>query len=276
MSEACLDGSRRRGAAPRLLALACLTLLWAAGAACTVEVKQQPEEPAEPAHRAQALDRSVLDHPSRTEDDRYRDGGFKPIEVYEFFGIRPGMTVADVWPGRGYHTHLLSFLVGDDGKVVAVLGPLYTQEKYEQRVREALNERIEAGGLRNVEIVGPLSELADDSIDVMITVRNYHDLGDEAARTAVLPELLRALKPGGILGVVEAYTPKEGVDEPYHRINEDLVIREITAAGFELAGTSDLLVNPGDTYDFDGREDDAPIHRYFIHRFVHKYRKPAA
>ena len=59
-----------------------------------------------------------------------------------------------------------------------------------------------------------------------------------------------------------------------HRINEKLVIREITAAGFELIEKSDVLYNADDTFEFDGREDEAPIHRYFIYRFVHRYEKP--
>lgn len=220
------------------------------------------------------LKRSALDHPSRSDDDRERDKGFKPLEVYGFFGVEPGMTVADLWPGRGYNTHILSLLVGEDGKVIAALGPIYFQSRYEARVREALKERIEKGSLTNVEVAEPLSDLSDNSIDVMITVRNYHDLGESEDRIAVLPDLLRALKPGGILGVVDAYTPKEGRDEDHHRINEELVVKEITGGGFELVGRSDVLLNQKDTYDFDGREDDAPIHRYHIHRFVHKYRKP--
>ena len=222
------------------------------------------------------LDRAALDHPSRTEDDRYRDTGFKPIEVYSFLGIEPEMTVADIWPGGGYHTHLLSLLMADEGKVLSVLGPLYVDSDYEPWVREKLTERIDAGQLTNVEVIGPLDDVADESIDVMITVRNYHDLGDKEERTAVLPGLMKKLKPGGVIGVIEAYTPKEGIDEPFHRINEDLVIEEFTAAGFVLAERSNVLLNEKDTYDFDGREEDAPIHRYFIHRFVHKYQKPAA
>jgi predicted methyltransferase len=221
-----------------------------------------------------AVDHSLLDDPSRSDDDRKRDEGFKPLEVYSYFGAKPGMTVVDLWPGRGYNTQVLSHLMGEKGRVLAVLGPLYTQAKYIDRVTKAVKDRIKAGNLKNVEVVGPLGDLDENSIDVMITVRNYHDLGDAEARTAALPGIMRALKPGGILGVVDAYTSKEGVDEPNHRINEDLVIKEITGAGFELVGRSDLLHNPDDTYDFDGREDDAPIHRYFIHRFVHKYRKP--
>ncbi|MEE9231579.1 MAG: hypothetical protein V3U86_12825 [Acidobacteriota bacterium] len=225
---------------------------------------------------AENIDRGLLalEDPSRSDDDRKRDEGFKPLDVYGFFDVGPGIVVADLWPGRGYHTQLLSHLVGEEGEVLAVLGPLYYESTYEERVRTALSERIEAGKLDNVRLIGPLEELAPDSIDVMITVRNYHDLGEAPERTAVLPALMRALKPGGILGVVDAYTQKEGLDEENHRINEELVVAEITGGGFELVERSEILHNAEDTYDFDGREDDAPIHRYFIHRFVHKYRKP--
>ncbi|MFQ5719869.1 MAG: class I SAM-dependent methyltransferase [Acidobacteriota bacterium] len=237
---------------------------------CESEVGEPPA-----AHAAAApLDPSILADASRSDDDRKRDEGFKPLEVYGFFGVHAGQTVADLWPGRGYNTQILSGAVGPDGEVLAVLGPIYSRPRYVERIRGYINDRIEEGHLTNVKLVTALADLADDSVDVMITVRNYHDLGEAEDRVAVLPELLRALKPGGILGVVDAVTPHEGRDEEHHRINEELVVKEITGAGFELEARSPLLENPDDTYDFDGREDDAPIHRYFIHRFVHKYRKP--
>lgn len=231
-------------------------------------------------------DPSALDDPSRTDDDRYRDEGFKPLEVYGFFGVEPGMTVVDLWTSRLYNAHILGNIVGPEGKVLATI---WTEgapnERYAQRTREAYRERQEAGGLDNVELVDSLDDIEADSVDVLITVRNYHDLGERDARLAALPALMRVLKPGGVLGVVDAHTDKpDERDEPVHRINAELAKEEITSAGFEFVGASDVLHNPEDTYDFDGREglntpddpsDDAPIHRYFIHRFVHKYQKPA-
>lgn len=230
------------------------------------------------------LDPSILDDPTRSDDDRYRDEGFKPLEVYSFFGVEPGLTVGDLWTARGYNAHILAHAVGPDGRLVAIIRPYERTAEATEQARAALTERFSAAGLDNFEIVGQLSDLPEDSLDILITVRNYHDLGEQEARLAALPDIMRVIKPGGILGVVDAHTDQTGErDESVHRINSDLAREEITSAGFEFVAESDVLHNPEDTYDFDGREragvrgatEDAPVHRYFIHRWVHKYRKPA-
>jgi predicted methyltransferase len=233
--------------------------------------------PANAGMRAGLQDSSALADPSRSDDDRYRDGGFKPLEVYDFFGVESGMTVGDLWTSRMYNAHILAHLVGDEGTVLAIVTPGdEASERAMQRAASTYEERNATGALSNVKVVGSLSEVPDNSLDVLITVRNYHDLGEKEARLAFLPKALRVLKPGGIFGVVDANTDKpDERDESVHRINADLVIDEITSGGFEYVGSSDVLHNPDDTFDFDGREDDAPIHRYYIDRFVQKYRKPA-
>ena len=264
----------RRSHDPRFWISAGLLLTAAVLLAACGGASQQAEE-AVPAPQMQEPDPvadDILAHPSRTEDDRYRDAGFKPLEVYGFFGVEPGMTVLDVMTGGGYNMHVLSLLVGDQGKVIAMPGPWYEDEESFGRPKARLEERVQAGNLANVEIRPWWAGLEDNSLDVIVTVRNYHDLGEAPDRIAVLPDWMRALKPGGVVGVVDAHTPS-GLDEENHRIEEQLVIDEISGAGFELVGSSDILYNPDDTYDFDGREEDAPIHRYYIHRFVHRYSK---
>ncbi len=238
----------------------------------------------EPAAEPEATPVSVLDHPARSEDDHYRDAGFKPLEVYEFFGIDAGTTVGDLWPGGGYNTAILTQLVGEEGRVVAMLGPAPGDPERVARSRERFGQRPDPFGFTNLEVVADPTKVEENSLDVLLTVRNYHDLGEAPDRLAALPAFMRVLKPGGIFAVVDAYTDKpDERDEPVHRINDELSRREITSAGFEFVEASDVLVNPADTYDFDGRERagedgagaDAPIHRYYVHRFVHKYRKPA-
>jgi predicted methyltransferase len=230
------------------------------------------------------IDPAILDHAARSEDDHYRDAGFRPLEVYQFLGIEPGQRVADLMPGGGYNTVLVSQIVGAGGSVVAVLRP--TASDSAERVERAQTRfaaAIEPFGLDNLETVASTADLPDNSVDLLLTVRNYHDIGLAADRVAALPEFLRILKPGGTFAVIDAYTDKpDERDESVHRINDDLAQAEITSAGFEFVDASDLLVNPEDTFDFDGREvagrrdatEDAPIHRYYVSRFVHKYRKP--
>ncbi len=256
-------------------------------AACAPE-SSVPEPAAEEPDAAPVrsiIDPAILDHAARSDDDHYRDGGFKPLEVYGFFAIEPGMHVADMMPGGGYNTVLVSQIVGETGQVTALLSarPASDPERA-QRTLDRFTDRIGPFGLDNLEVVADPSTMADDSVDVVLTVRNYHDLGLAEDRMAALPELLRILRPGGVFAVVDAYTDKaDERDEDVHRINDELSKAEITSSGFEFVEASDILVNADDTYDFDGREragerdatEDAPIHRYYVHRFVHKYQKPA-
>ena len=178
---------------------------------------------------------SILDDESRSDAERERDAGSKPLEVYAFWGIESGMTVVDLMPGGGYNTYILSEVVGDSGKVYA--GP---------NRNDNLANRLEANPLSNVEIIGGAGELEAESIDVMITVRNVHDLGDRAA--GFLEACLAALKPGGILGVVDARTDKDGYDSNTHRINQQMVVDMVTAAGFTLVDSSEMLANPDDDF----------------------------
>ncbi len=191
-----------------------------------------------------------------------RDSGSKPLEVYAYFGIEAGMTVVDLIPGNGYNTHLLSALVGPEGKVVA--GPDY---------RRALADR--SWPLENVEIFDDAAGIPVGTAEVIVTVRNMHDIENGIFQGHVAWEedysrLLRALKPGGILGVVEARTHKEGFDAETHRINEKVIIRHALAVGFELVGSSDLLANPDDDFGrYEGRG-----RRVDIDRMVLKFRRP--
>lgn len=260
-----------------LAALAVVTLLLGACAPAAEEAAPAAAEPV-------AAAPSPLEHPARSDDDRYRDQGFKPLEVYDFFGVEEGMTVADLMPSRGYNTVLLSQIVGDAGSVVAVLGPYPADEERTARRRESLQSTLTEADLTNVEIAAALEDVPDGSVDLLLTVRNYHDLGEAAGRSEALPHIMRVLRPGGVFAAVDAHTDKtDERDESVHRINEELARSEIEAAGFEFAGSSPLLYNPDDTYDFDGREregvrgatENAPIHRYFIHRWVLKFQKPA-
>ncbi len=258
------------------LALLAMAVVACSGNGATTDDGGEAVTPGADPAPAVGYDPSILDDIGRSDDDRYRDGGFKPLEVYDFFGVEPGMTVVDLSTSGMYNAHILAQIVGPEGKVIATTTYRdVAREGSVERTQGILAGRNISGVLSNVEIVATLEDIPESSIDVLITVRNYHDLGPSEDRVAALPRLLRVLKPGGILGAVDADSSNEDErDESVHRMNEDMARREIESAGFEFVGNSELLYNPRDTLDFGGRDPGDPIHRYYIQRWVLKFRKP--
>ncbi len=206
---------------------------------------------------------SILSDPTRSESDRARDPGSMPLEVLDWFGVGAGMTVVDYFPFGGYNTQVLSRLLGSSGLVLA------TRTDY---FAEQLEERIATARLENVRIVPRVDDLEPASVDVIVTIRNLHDLyvflEDEPADEYA--GFLRALKPGGILGVVDVRTPSAGADEKTHRINEEFLIGEIVQAGFELVARSEMLSDATDDYS-----DSRFPNRYKLDRMLLKFRKLA-
>lgn len=200
----------------------------------------------------------ALNSPARTPEEHERDKGSKPLEVYAFFGVEPGMTIADLMPSSGYNTYILTNIVGDGGKIYA--GP---------DRGDRLAERMQSSPLANVEMISGFGDLPAGELDVIITIRNVHDLEGRGPATDTYKQWLAALKPGGILGVVDARTAKEGYDSDTHRINQQTVIDSITAAGFELVEASEMLANPNDDF---GKYEGMGV-RTEIDRMALKFRK---
>ena len=114
-----------------------------------------------------ALDRAVLDDTKRPTEERAQDDSRKAIDVYTFMGVKPGMTVADLWPGGGYNTHLLSRLMGSNGRVYCMMG-FYGSGRYD--MLDKIKTRITDTELDNVEVFDKPSDLPPGSIDVMVSI----------------------------------------------------------------------------------------------------------
>jgi len=197
--------------------------------------------------------------PSRAQETA-RDEGSKPQEVMDYLGVRPGQSVADIFAGSGYYTYLLSQRVGSSGRV------------YAQGYSPGLAARLESGdlsGAGNVVLVDSLSDLPEEGLDAAIIIRGYHLFPDPQA---LFRPLLRALKPGGVVGVVEVRLGQpQGHDMETHRMGDQQVIDEFTAAGFELVGSSDILRNPADDHTefWEGR-------RHLADRMLLKFARPGS
>lgn len=216
---------------------------------------------------------------ARPDSDRARDAGRKPAEVLEFFGIQPGMIVLDMFTGGGYYAEIIAGVVGDHGKVVA-----HSNKAYLNFVGDAFEERFGSGRLTNVEVLmaenNELS-LEADTFDAIMLVLSFHDLYHEDPENgweridgpAFLAELKKALKPGGIVGIVDHYAeagaPGETGDT-VHRIDPAIVVTDMEAAGFALVAQSDMLRNPDDDLN---KIVFAPELRGKTDRFVMRFQK---
>jgi predicted methyltransferase len=195
----------------------------------------------------------------RPADEKARDATSKPLEVLEWIGLEEGAAVLDIQAGGGYHTWIFSDAVGPEGKV-------YSQSSYQP---ESLQARIAAGATpeANVTFVPRPTEVPDGTLDLAFTDRNYHDVSPENV-SAWLGTLMAKLKPGGLFVVIDAEAAS-GRDTESHRIASDVIVQEVTAAGFELVEQSEMLANPAD--DHVGPKWDQ---RDSLDRSLIKFRKP--
>lgn len=230
--------------------------------------------------REKSIYHQAADHPGRGETDRARDAGRKPAEVLEFFGIGTGMHVLDMYSGGGYYTEMLSHIVGADGRVYA-----HTNQAYAQFVGEEATVRYANNRLANVELLAAENNelaLAEAELDAIMMVLAYHDIYYVAPDSGwpkidgpkLLAELLKGLKPGGILAVVDHYAAGGSATETgntLHRIDPDIVISELEAAGFVLDASSDVLRNADDDHSLNMAD---PEIRGKTDRFVLRFRKP--
>jgi predicted methyltransferase len=195
----------------------------------------------------------AVNSPARPAADRNLDASRKPEQLLAFFGIKPGMKVADLWAGGGYTTELLARTVGPNGKVYSQNMEFPAKFK---KAGEIWQARVKESGMSNVvEITRPfdspdLLPVAPGSLDAVIIDMNYHDMvGRGFNRDNINRAVFTALKRGGIYGLVDnSARPGSGASDAntLHRIDENFEVSEIEKAGFRLAATSDVLRNPND------------------------------
>jgi predicted methyltransferase len=214
----------------------------------------------------------------RSDDDRRLDAGRKPGEVLAFFGIAPGQKVGELFAGGGYTSELIARVVGDSGHVWSE----NTQEAMDKFLKKPWSERAAKPVMKNVTgVVLPVdAPFPPDAtgLDVVITVLNYHDtVNMKADRPKMNKAVFDALKSGGVYAIVDSSAATgSGLrdTDTLHRIDEDIVKQEVLAAGFKLAGESDVLRNPDDKRDWSSSPRAAGARRGTSDRFVLKFVKP--
>jgi predicted methyltransferase len=215
---------------------------------------------------------------ARPAADVARDAGRKPEEVLSFFGMKPGMTVLDLFAGGGYYTQILDGVVGDEGRVLA-----HNNQGYLGFVGPQFEARFADGGLPNTQrVIAEANDLdlEGGSLDAALMILTYHDFlfGSEqfewpdVDEHALLDTLCDAMKPGAMLGVIDHVAEPGGdptqVALDLHRIDPAMVKADITGSCFDLVAETDLLANPDD--DHSGSALEGPL-RGRTDRFVYKF-----
>ncbi|MEA3587957.1 class I SAM-dependent methyltransferase [Pseudidiomarina sp. 1APP75-27a] len=253
----------------------------------------------EAASDGMTLEQAVNENPARDASNLERDVYRNPIETLRFFNVQPDMTVVEIWPGGGWYTEILAPYLKENGKLYAAHFAQSETRDYYVNSREQFAERVANDPAFSAVVMTEFAPNGDSEIappgsaDRVLTFRNLHNWymngGIEAVQSA-FESFYTALKPGGILGVVDHRLPADRPDahmESSGYMKESVAIEAAKAAGFVFVDSSDVNANPLDTADYPrgvwtlpptlglGEED---LQRYIdigeSDRFTLKFKKP--
>ena len=221
-----------------------------------------PPLPVTDAATLAALDQ-ILAAPHRSDANRARDIYRHPHETLEFFGIREDQTVMEVWAGAaGWYTEILAPLLREHGHYIAANWDPASDMKLIQDSVAAFRSKLDAApGLYDrvtvtaLQYPGAMAPVPPGSVDLVLTFRNLHNwMAREGEAAAMLKAMYVALKPGGVLGIVDHRADPAAHVDPRARtgyVNEGLAVALIKAAGFEFVAASDVNANPRDVQDYE-------------------------
>ena len=240
-----------------------------------------PPAPYTPAADVPEAIKAAIAAADRSDADRALDAGRKPGEVLAFFRVAPGQKIGELFAGVGYTTRAAR---ADRRRRREDLRA--EQQGHPRSVRAQAVERAprEAGHeeRRRVRAARSTTPFPADvhGLDAVITILNYHDaVWQGADRPKMNKAVFDALKPGGVYAIVD-HSAAAGSGtrdaQTLHRIDEEVVKKEVTAAGFKLDAESDVLRNPADTRDWNSSPSKAGERRGTSDRFMLRFVKPAS
>ena len=213
------------------------------------------------ANAADSYDAAVS-HAGRSAADLKRDALDHPAGVLRLTGIKSGMRVADVLAGDGYYSELLSSIVGPSGHVL-----MLNNAAFDHWSIDDLKPRLAGNRLPNVEYrIVDLNQmnLGAATLDAVVLTKVYHDLywvdtqgvtkglWPKIDTSAVLDQLVQALKPGGVLLLID-HSAKAGHGSAdastLHRIDEAFARQDFEKRGMQVVASSVLLRRADDPRD---------------------------
>ena len=233
-----------------------LVLSTLTGCASSTKAPDKPEAAPVAAHAAlpTTIDDAVAG-PYRTDSNRARDQYRHPVETLKFFGLKPEMTIVELNPGGGWYMEILAPLMASNGHYIAAMPVGAKHSGDEDTVSFESRHPNLASKIEIVNFNPPThNQIAPDgSVDMILTFRNIHNWMMSGNEKAVFKAAFSALKPGGVLGVVEHRAgpqTKNTAKGMAGYIPEKLVISMAKKAGFKLDQKSDINANPKDKKNY--------------------------
>jgi predicted methyltransferase len=204
----------------------------------------------------------IVNSSHRSAENKARDKFRNPIKTLEFFEVKPEMTVVEVSPGKGWYTEILGPYLKDSGTLYLTLFSENSKRSYAAPSNKAV-KKMTSNKKRFGKVNYTTLELPDDmgpiapagSADRVLTFRNAHSWANSGNGVKAFKTFFDALKPGGILGVVEHREPSSRKIDPKLRsgyMQEKHVIKIAEKAGFKLVAKSEINANSKDTADHVG------------------------
>ncbi|MGR9115113.1 MAG: class I SAM-dependent methyltransferase [Gammaproteobacteria bacterium] len=202
----------------------------------------------------------ALNGSHRSAENKARDRFRHPQQTLAFFDVKEDMTVVEIWPGAGWYTEVLAPYLRDKGKLYAAHFSKDSKVPYFRNTLQQFVAKIQA----HPEVYGKLEltalqppefvEIAPEaSADRILTFRNVHNWMKAGHAEAVFDAMYKALKPGGILGVVEHRSAPDMTQDMQAEsgyVSEETVIGFAEKAGFKLLEKSEINANSLDTKNY--------------------------
>lgn len=236
------------------------TSLLLASASIGLASAQPLTDPKSPQQHAAALTAAIA-APTRSAENRARDQYRHPQETLAFFGVEPGDTVVEIWPGGGWYTEILApYLAAGGGKLYAAAAADWGMNGIGKlkAANPSLYGSIEAAEFPAFD--ADAKRIPDGTADVVLTFRNVHNWrmgyrreGKPDYSAEAFRQIYAMLKPGGVLGIADHRLPEDASEERERTsgyIKTSTVRRLAEQAGFRLAASSEVNANPKDTADW--------------------------
>jgi predicted methyltransferase len=190
----------------------------------------------------------------RSEKNKARDAFRHPYETLKFFGIKNNMTVVELYPAGGWYAEILAPYLHDKGKYYGSnpTGRDGQPSGYDKALKEMMSAQPKLFDKAITTVLAPGKEsiAPAGSADMVLTFRNIHNWKQQGIDKAVFEEAFKALKPGGVLGVVEHRADPNPTGKPGGYVAEADAIALVESAGFKLVEKSEINANPKDTKDY--------------------------